>query len=61
MGGYRRDAYDDMGDFIADEDEDDLNEVMDERNQARYDEDRGRRGKASKDMMHILPAGISEE
>ncbi|KAI8357781.1 SH2 domain-containing protein [Blakeslea trispora] len=60
-GGYRRDAYDDMGDFIADEDEDDLNEVMDERNQARYNEDRSRRGKASKDMMHILPAGISED
>ncbi|RCI04677.1 Transcription elongation factor spt6 [Rhizopus stolonifer] len=61
--GYRhRDTYDDMGDFIADEDEeDDLNEVLGERNQARYDEDRGRRGKANKDMMNILPAGISED
>lgn len=61
---YRhRDAYDDMGDFIADEDDDDdLNEVLGERTKPRgYDDDRGRRGKASKDMMDILPEGISEE
>lgn len=61
---YRhRDAYDDMGDFIADEDdEDDLNETLGERSQPRgYDDDRARRGKASKDMMDILPEGISEE
>lgn len=61
---YRhRDAYDDMGDFIADEDdEDDLDETLGERSQPRgYDDDRGRRGKANKDMMDILPEGISEE
>lgn len=61
---YRhRDAYDDMGDFIADEDDDDdLNETLGERSQPRgYDDDRGRRGKANKDMMDILPEGISEE
>lgn len=60
---YRRDAYDDMGDFIADEDdEDDLNEVVGERSQPRgYDDERRGRGKASKEMMDILPEGISEE
>ncbi|CAO3647097.1 unnamed protein product [Mucor fragilis] len=61
---YRhRDAYDDMGDFIADEDdEDDLDETLGERSQPRgYDDDRGRRGKANKDMMDILPEGISED
>ncbi|KAI8995001.1 SH2 domain-containing protein [Pilobolus umbonatus] len=61
---YRhRDAYDDMGDFIADEDEDDLNEVLGEghRESRGYDMDRGRRNKASKEMMDILPEGISED
>jgi transcription elongation factor SPT6 len=63
---YRRDMYDDMGDFIADEDEDededDLNEVLGERAQARrYDDERRGRRKANKDMMSILPEGISEE
>jgi hypothetical protein len=53
-----------MGDFIADEDDDDddLNEVLGERSKPRgYDNDRRPRGKASKEMMDILPAGISEE
>ncbi|KAI8645252.1 SH2 domain-containing protein [Parasitella parasitica] len=62
---YRhRDAYDDMGDFIADEDDDDddLNETLGERSKPRgYDDDGKRRGKASKDMMNILPEGISED
>lgn len=62
---YRqRDTYDDMGDFIADEDDDDddLNEVLGERSQPRgYDDDRRVRGKANKEMLDILPAGISEE
>ncbi|KAG1465468.1 hypothetical protein G6F46_001768 [Rhizopus delemar] len=63
---YRRDMYDDMGDFIADEDEDededDLNEVLGERAQARrYDDERRGRRKANKDMMSILPEGISED
>ncbi|KAI9470095.1 MAG: SH2 domain-containing protein [Benjaminiella poitrasii] len=60
---YRRhDAYDDMGDFIADEDEDDLNEVLGERGPSRgYADDHDRRGRANKDMMNILPAGISED
>lgn len=61
---YRRDAYDDMGDFIADEDEedDDLNEVLGERAQSRrYNDERRGRRMANKDMMSILPEGISEE
>ncbi|KAG2212645.1 hypothetical protein INT47_000622 [Mucor saturninus] len=61
---YRqRDAYDDMGDFIADEDDedDDLNEVLGERAQPRYEDARRGRGKASKEMMDILPEGISED
>lgn len=61
---YRqRDTYDDMGDFIADEDDDDdLNEVLGERSQPRgYDDDRRVRGKANKEMLDILPAGISED
>ncbi|KAI8366759.1 SH2 domain-containing protein [Radiomyces spectabilis] len=69
---YRhRDTYDDIGDFIADEDEDDLDEVLGERRYGAgrdeglagdyYDEARGRRGKASKDMMDILPQGLSED
>lgn len=59
---YRqRDAYDDMGDFIADEDDDDLNEVLGERAQPRYEDARRGRGKANKDMLNILPEGISED
>ncbi|KAI9256228.1 SH2 domain-containing protein [Sporodiniella umbellata] len=61
---YRRDAYDDMGDFIADEDEedDDLNEALGERTQARrYDDDRRSRRMANKDMMNILPEGLNED
>ncbi|RCI00227.1 Transcription elongation factor spt6, partial [Rhizopus stolonifer] len=61
---YRRDAYDDMGDFIADEDEedDDLNEVLGERAQSRrYNDERRGRRMANKDMMSILPEGISED
>lgn len=58
-----------MGDFIADEDDedDDLNDVVTgERSQPRgeYDQDERRgnnRGRASRDMMDILPQGISEE
>ena len=60
---YRRDMYDDMGDFIADEDdEDDLNEVLGERAEAHgYDDERRGRRKANIDMMSILPEGMSEE
>ncbi|KAI7905581.1 SH2 domain-containing protein [Cokeromyces recurvatus] len=60
---YRhRDTYDDMGDFIADEDEDDLNEVLGGSGPNRgYADDRGGRGRVNKDMMNILPAGISED
>jgi transcription elongation factor SPT6 len=60
---YRRDMYDDMGDFIADEDdEDDLNEVLGERAEARgYDDERRGRRKVNMDMMSILPEGMSEE
>ncbi|RCH98761.1 Transcription elongation factor spt6 [Rhizopus azygosporus] len=60
---YRRDMYDDMGDFIADEDdEDDLNEVLGERAEARgYDDERRGRRKANMDMMSILPEGMSED
>lgn len=55
-----RDTYDDMGDFIADED-DDLEEALGERSQVRgYDDDRGRRGKSNKELMEMLPKGISE-
>lgn len=52
-----------MGDFIADEDEDDdLNEALGQRNQSRgYDDDRGRRGKSNKELMEMLPQGIGEE
>ncbi|KAL0092952.1 SH2 domain-containing protein [Phycomyces blakesleeanus] len=64
---HRRDAYDDMGDFIADEDEDDdLDEVLgdrhrDDRNARYYDENRGRRAKGGKAIMDILPEGLSED
>lgn len=58
---YRRDAYDDMGDFIADED-DDLDEAIGERGKARgYEDERGRRGKSNKELMEMLPQGIGEE
>lgn len=52
-----------MGDFIADEDDDDddLNQVLGERTQPRYEDARRGRGKASKEMMDILPEGISED
>ncbi|KAI8071784.1 SH2 domain-containing protein [Gongronella butleri] len=57
---YRRRDYDDMGDFIADEDEDDLDQLIGDR---RRDEvggfDDGR--KAGKDILDMLPEGISED
>lgn len=64
----RRDAYDDMGDFIADEDEDDLDQVLNERRfgqrndgaAAGYYDDRGH-VQPGKGIMDMLPEGISEE
>lgn len=64
----RRDAYDDMGDFIADEDEDDLDQVLNERRfgqrndgaAAGYYDDRGH-AQPGKGIMDMLPEGISEE
>lgn len=56
-GGYVQ-QYDDLNDFIAEEDEDE-----------RYEDERGMdyarpaapRGRLTKDMMDILPQGLTEE
>ncbi|KAI9308291.1 SH2 domain-containing protein [Cunninghamella echinulata] len=64
----RRDAYDDMGDFIADEDEDDLDQVLGERRFGNRDDgaatgyyDEGERNQPGKAIMDMLPEGISED
>ncbi|KAI8081499.1 SH2 domain-containing protein [Halteromyces radiatus] len=66
---YRhRDAYDDMGDFIADEDEDDLDQVLGERHFGQRDDgaatgyydDHGHT-QPGKGIMDMLPEGISED
>ncbi|ORX62353.1 transcription elongation factor Spt6 [Hesseltinella vesiculosa] len=57
----RREMYDEMGDFIADEDEDDLDQILGER---RHDEAAGFDDvsrKAGKDILDMLPDGISED
>ncbi|KAG2224925.1 hypothetical protein INT45_010874 [Circinella minor] len=56
---YRhRQVYDDMDDFIAEEDDEEG--VEDDRADL-YNREVPRRGRASKDMMDILPEGLSED
>lgn len=57
-----------MGDFIADEDEDDLDQVLGERRYGNRDDgaaagyyDESERNQPGKGIMDILPEGISEE
>lgn len=56
---YRRQAvYDDINDFIADEDEE---EMMEDDRQHDYMHEAPTRRRAAKEMMGILPEGLDEE
>lgn len=56
---YRRQAvYDDINDFIADEDEE---EEMEDDRQHDYMREAPTRRRAAKEMMGILPEGLDEE
>lgn len=57
---YRRQAvYDDINDFIADEDEEEMME--DDERQHDYMHEAPTRRRAAKEMMGILPEGLDEE